>query len=82
MPEPSMELIRDDINNGKHKGLKPSEFQATRPEFKEIDKTKFKERMYQEIKRKKFIFYCELKRQTKGRKVPASYKEVKQKSDF
>jgi hypothetical protein len=77
--DPVLELIRDDINDGKHKGRKPSEFQATRPEFKRIGKTKFKERMYQEIKRKKFIFYCELKRQTKGRKVPASYKKAKQK---
>jgi hypothetical protein len=69
-------LVRDDVKDGKHKGLTPSEFQETRPEYSQVGKKRFKERLYHEIKRKKFIFHCELKRQNKGRKVPATYKKV------
>jgi hypothetical protein len=70
-------LVRDDVKDGKHKGLTPSEFQATRPEYSKVDKKKFKERLYHEIKRKKIIFHWELERQNKGRKTPATYEEVK-----
>ena len=71
------DLIRQDIQDGKHIGLKPSEFQATRREYSKIKKQKFKECLYQAIKRKKFIFHCELDRKAKGRKAPALYKTVK-----
>ena len=70
------DLLREDVQDNKHLGLTPSDFQSTRPEYAGIDTTKFKERVKYEEKRKKFIFHCDLKRQKKGRKVPAMYKKV------
>lgn len=69
-------MIRDDIREEKHKGLTALQFQATRPEYKKVKPKKFKERMHQEIRRKKFIFHCELERIEKGRKIPAMYNKV------
>ena len=56
------ELLRSDIKNGRHLGLKPSEFQRTRPQYMAFDKTIFKHRIYQEERRKKFYNYLEQKR--------------------
>ena len=74
---PIKELIREDVRDGKHEGLTPLQFQGTRPEYKEVKPEKFKQRLYQEIRRKKFIFHCELERLKKGRKIPAMYYSVR-----
>jgi hypothetical protein len=43
--------------------MTPSDFQATRPEYMLFKPAKFKERIYQEVKRKKYyLYYLELKR--------------------
>jgi hypothetical protein len=73
---PIDDLVREDVKNGTHKGLTPSGFQATRPEYRKIDNKKFKEKLSQEVRRQKFIFHCELERKNKGRNVPALYKRV------
>jgi hypothetical protein len=74
---PIKDFLREDVKERKHEGLTSSEFQASRREYRKIDATKFKERLYQEQKRKKFLFHWELDRIAKGRKVPATYKQVK-----
>jgi hypothetical protein len=74
---PIDELVREDVRAGKHKGLSSSELQATRPEYRKLDNTKFKEKLYQEVKTQKFLFGWDLKRLKKnGRMVPALYKQV------
>ena len=73
---PIKELIREDIQDGKHEGLTALQFQGTRPEYNKIKPEKFKHRLYQEIQRKKFIFYCKLEHLKKGQKIPAMYKQV------
>ena len=55
-------FLREDIAANRHKGLKPSELRNTKVEYKIFDPVKFKERIYQELRRKKYINYLESKR--------------------
>jgi hypothetical protein len=61
----------EDVNDKKHERLSPSQSQASRPEYK-----MFRHRIYQEIRRQKFIFHSELHRRTKSRAIPGQYKLV------
>ena len=71
------DLVSKDVMDGKHNGLTPSEFQATRPEYRTLDNKKFKEKLYQEIKLQKFYFHWDEERKKKGgRKVAAKYDRV------
>lgn len=58
-------LLEDDIKNKRHRGLKPSAFRATRPEYTEWELNIFRQRIYQEERRQKFINYLNWKRQQK-----------------
>jgi hypothetical protein len=49
--------------------MTPSDFQVTRPECMLFKPNKFKEHIYQEVKRKKFLYYLKLKR-VQERKKP------------
>jgi hemin uptake protein HemP len=73
---PAKLLLREDVKDKKHEGVSPSQFQATRPEYKLFDGKTFRHRVYQEIRRQKFIFHCDLHRRTKGRAIPGGYKLV------
>ena len=53
----------------RHEGMTPTEFQATRPEYKPFNKTKFKHRLYQAVRREKFCNYMEFKRKQKEAKM-------------
>jgi hypothetical protein len=46
---PIKELIREDVQDGKHEGLTALQFQGTWPEYNKIRPEKFKHRLYQEI---------------------------------
>jgi hypothetical protein len=52
--------------------MTPSDFQATRPEAMLFKPAKFKDCIYQEVKRKKYLYYLKLKRvqEKKKRGVP------------
>jgi hypothetical protein len=69
---PAKLLLREDVESGLHDQMTPSDFQATRPEYMLFKPNKFKERIYQEVRRKKFLYYLELKRvqERKKRGVP------------
>jgi hypothetical protein len=56
------QLLREDVRDKKHTTMVPSELQRTRPEYMTFKPNKFKHRIYQEVRRQKFIFYLELKR--------------------
>jgi hypothetical protein len=60
---PAKLLLRDDVANNRHVGLRPSQLWSKRDEYQEFDKRIFKERIYQEIKRTKFINWMEMKRE-------------------
>jgi hypothetical protein len=54
--------LREDVKAGMHKGLTPADFQAKRINYGYFDKTKFKERIYQEEKLQKYFHYLDSKR--------------------
>ena len=62
---PAKALLQADMKNKKHEGMTPSALQKTRPEYLEFSKEKFKERIYQEIRRQKYFYYLNHKREKK-----------------
>jgi hypothetical protein len=53
---PAKLLLREDVESREHEPMTPSDFQATRPEYMLFKPNKFKERIYQEVKRKKYLY--------------------------
>jgi hypothetical protein len=73
---PAKLLLREDVKDKKHEGVSLSQFQGSRPEYKLFDSKTFWHRIYQEIRRQKFIFHCDLHHRAKGRAIPGGYKLV------
>ena len=63
---PAKMLLRDDVENERHVNPTPSELQATQQAYLVFPKRKFKERIYQEVRYKKFVNHLNQERQ-KGR---------------
>lgn len=59
------QLLRDDVSNNRNKQMSRAQLQSSRDEYKQFKPKKFKERIYQEVKRQKFINYLEMKRTLK-----------------
>jgi hypothetical protein len=55
-------LLREDVRNNIHSTMFPSVFQQTRPEYCVFEPCIFKHRIYQEVRRQKFLHFLELKR--------------------
>ena len=66
---PAKLLLRKDVAERKHLMMKPMELQETRPEYLLFDRRKFKERIYQEVRRVKFINWLEISRKKSGVKL-------------
>jgi hypothetical protein len=58
-------LLRGDVADGKHLTMKPAQLQQSRREYHPFKQRKFKERIYQEVRRVKFLNYLEQKRANK-----------------
>jgi hypothetical protein len=58
---PAKILPREDVESGEHEQMTPSDFPVTRAEYILFKPNKFKERIYQEVKCMKFLYYLELK---------------------
>ena len=58
---PGKKLLRKDIVYGLHLTMSLTEFRQSRPEYTCLTPQKFKERVYQAIRRRKYIHYLELK---------------------
>ena len=57
------QLLREDVKNKKHEAMIPSKLQRSRPEeYMQFKPDIFKGRIYQEVRRQKFINYLEAKR--------------------
>jgi hypothetical protein len=52
---PAKLLLREDVKRGENEQMTRSDFQATRPGYMLFKPDKFKERIYQEVKRKKYL---------------------------
>jgi hypothetical protein len=63
-------LLPQDVKDGVHLTMKPSELQASQPnEYTIFHPNKFKKRIYQEVRRKKLMFYLAVER-AEANKVP------------
>jgi hypothetical protein len=62
-------LLREDVIANRHVAMKPSEFQRTRTEYMAYKPRIFKDRIYQEVRRKKYLYYLELKRTRKRNEI-------------
>jgi hypothetical protein len=58
-------LLRGDVADGKHLTMQPALLQQSRREYHPFKPRKFKERIYQEVRRVKFLNYLEQKRADK-----------------
>jgi ribosomal protein S21 len=68
------DLLRRDIENGRHLEMKPSDLRRTQEAYMQFTKTVFRHRIYQEVRRRKFFHYLDLKR-AKQRPAPPRSKQ-------
>ena len=73
---PAKPLLREDIRMKKHTQMKPSELRMTCPEYQDFKPKIFEQRVYQEVRRQKFLFYIGLKRAEKLRKQRARREDM------
>jgi hypothetical protein len=66
---PAKLLLREIVESGENEQMTPSDFQATSPEYMLFKPHKFKERIYQEVKHKKYLYCLEHRGFKKGRSV-------------
>lgn len=59
---PAKALLREDIENNEHTRMTPSKLQTSREAYKPFKAEKFKDRIHQEVRRSKYIYYLNLKR--------------------
>jgi hypothetical protein len=62
---PARDLLRQDIQDGAFPFMTPMQLWNTRPEYMLFPQTIFKHRIYQEIRRTKFLNWLEMKRAEK-----------------
>jgi hypothetical protein len=55
-------LLRADVREGKHLAMTPSQLQQSQAAYAPFDQRKFKHRIYQEVRREKFLNYLAKKR--------------------
>jgi hypothetical protein len=76
---PAKDLLRHDIAMGLYPNLyTPMQLWNLRPEYKQFELKVFTQRIYQEIRRNKFINWCNKKRQEKGEE----HAEHRRKRDY
>jgi len=63
------DLLRTDIQNGLYPQKKPEELWHSHPEYEEFELKVFTQRIYQEIRRNKYINYANDKREAKAVEV-------------
>ena len=59
---PAKRFVRRDVANGIHKTMSPLELQVSRPAYREFSRKIFKHRIYQEVRRQKFLHWLEIQR--------------------
>lgn len=65
---PAQKLLRQDIKNSVHEGKTPHALRLTRPEYQQFSIQVFRQRIYQEIRRAKFVNHMNQERLKKDAK--------------
>lgn len=68
-------LLRGDIENGLHKTMTPMELRESRTAYQKFTINKFRPRIYQEIRRNKYMTYLDHKRTEKRRQFQEKKKK-------
>lgn len=71
MDEKAKEALREDVKNKLYRILEPRELWELRKVYQKYDPNIFRQRIYQEIRRNKYLNYLEKKRTAKRRKFEA-----------
>ena len=66
---PAKLLLRDDVTNKRHVGRTPTQLWLSRPEYQVVTRDKFAERIRQEIRYQKFVYYLNERREEKEKKI-------------
>jgi hypothetical protein len=62
---PAKECLREDVKNKVHTTMSSSKFQESRPEYRGFKRSKFRDRIPQEVRRQKFVNYLDSQRSKK-----------------
>ena len=65
---PAKELLRNDVTNGLHKDMTPSELWQSRPEYMQFKLKVFRQRIYQEVRLQKYYHGRDLDRVAEKKK--------------
>jgi len=60
---PAKDLLRQDVAEKKHRVLTPQELWRSRMEYQDFDKSIFRNRIYQAVRREKFLNYLQQQRE-------------------
>jgi hypothetical protein len=63
------QYLEEDVKDKKHEIMKPAVLQKTRQIYMQFRLDIFRQRIYQEVRRQKFVFYLEVKRAEKIKKI-------------
>ena len=81
LDEEAKAQLRDDVKNQKHKTMTPTELLSEHKVYQKYKKRIFKQRIYQEVRRIKFINWLEMKRTEKRDEFAKKKKAQKIKFD-
>jgi hypothetical protein len=62
---PAKPLLQEDVRMKRHLGMSPMALKATRQEYQDFDLDIFRQHIYQEVRRQKFIYFLNVKRAEK-----------------
>lgn len=74
------QLLRDDVKNGRHIGVLPRVFRMSRPEYCEFPEDIFRQRIYQEIRFRKYCNHLEDQRKKKQEEFANKQREKREKA--
>jgi hypothetical protein len=70
---PAKEYLREDVKNKVHTTMSSLAFQESRPEYRGFKRSKFRDRIPQEVKREKFVNYLDSQRSKKFSYTPQQH---------
>ena len=75
--------LREDVSNDAHLNTSPTRLHRSRPEYQQFSLDEFRPRIYQEVRRQKFIYYLACKRAQKQqqRGLPDTWEESSEEED-
>jgi hypothetical protein len=77
---PAKMILREDVINGIHETMTPSELQRLRPEYADFKREVFKRRIYQEVRLQKYYNYRDHQREKKKTELQEAREEFRREN--